>query len=67
MGIKGPSVLALHKPFGFSKGFVVDLLHCVFFGVTKHFPSLWFSKKHSKKESSIKSKVAYLCKIIHDD
>ena len=56
-GIKGPTVLAIHKPFNLSDGFVVDALHNVFQGITKQLLSFWFSKQHAKKDFSLRKMV----------
>ena len=55
---KGPTVLVLHKPFDLSSVFMVDDLHCVFQGITKQMLHFWFSKKHSKKDYSIRKKIS---------
>ena len=40
MGVFGASVLCLHDPLDLIKGFVIDDLHCLFLGVTKHMLSI---------------------------
>ena len=39
-------VFGMHKPFDLIKGFVIDDLHCLFLGVTKTLPFLWFDAKY---------------------
>lgn len=56
-GVKGPTVLLLHAPFDICQGFVIDVLHCIFLGITKNLLSFWFGKAHTKKPYSIRKKV----------
>ena len=57
MGVLGASVLCLHDPLDLVKGFVIDDLHCLFLGVTKHMLSLWFDKKYRSHNFYIGEKV----------
>ena len=41
-GVKGANPLLLINSFNIIDGFVVDYMHCVLLGVTKHMCSLWF-------------------------
>ena len=56
-GVKGPSSLCIHPPFGIVRGIAVDSLHCVHLGVTKHLLSLWFDRGHKTKDYYIGDKV----------
>ena len=58
-GILGASVLCLHQPLDLIKAVVVDDLHCLFLGVTKHLISLWFSDKYKSFDFYIGGKVSY--------
>lgn len=64
MGIKGASILCMHKPFDLSAGMVVDVMHCVFLGViARTLMKLWFGVTHQAKPYSIRRKVGmmYMC------
>ena len=50
-GVKNATVLALHKPFDICRGMVIDVLHCLFLGVSLKLLNLWFSKD-TRMESS---------------
>ena len=41
-GVYGPSVMCVHKPLNLVQGFVIDMLHCMFLGVSLQFIRLWF-------------------------
>ena len=56
-GIKGASVLFLHKPFDVVKGVGIDSLHIVFLGVVSDLLKYWFDKQHRTAAYSIYSKV----------
>ena len=47
MGVLEASVLCLHDPLDLVKGFVIDDLHCLFLGVTKHMLGLIKSTDHT--------------------
>ena len=57
MGVLGVSVVCLHDPLDIVKGFVIDDLHCLFLGVTKHLLSLWFDKKYQTRDFYVGDKV----------
>ena len=59
-GVKGPAVPFLHPPFNVCQGFVIDVLHCIFLGITKNMLSFWLGKAHAKKPHSIRKKVTYI-------
>lgn len=58
-GIKGASILFLHKPFNGVKGVGIDSLHIIkfFVGVVSDLLKYWFDKQHRKSAYSIFSKV----------
>lgn len=56
-GVKGISVLALHKPFDICRGVVIDSLHCVYLGVALKLLKLWFDKDTRMEDFSIRTKV----------
>ena len=56
-GIFGASVLCLHKPLNLVKAVVIDDLHCLFLGVTKHLITLWFGDKYRAFDFYIGEKV----------
>lgn len=58
-GVKGLSVLALHKPFDICRGVVIDSLHCVYLGVTLKMLKLWFDKETRTETFSIRTKVGW--------
>ena len=55
-GVKGPAVPFLHPPFNVCQGFVIDVLHCIFLGITKNMLSFWLGKAHAKKPHSIRKR-----------
>ena len=57
-GIKGASVLFLHKLFNVVKGVGIDSLHIVFLGVVSDLLKYWFDKEHHSSIYSIYSKVS---------
>lgn len=61
-GIFGASVLCLHKPLDLVKAVVIDDLHCLFLGVTKHLIALWFGEKYKTFDFYIGEKVKLLNK-----
>ena len=59
MGIKGASVLCVHKPFDLGTGVVIDAMHCVFLGVVgKQLLPYWFGVVHRSKPCSIRNRVS---------
>ena len=55
MGIKGASVLCVHKPVDLGTGVVIDAMHCVFLGVVrKQLLPYWFEVVHRLKPCSIR-------------
>lgn len=56
-GIKGASILFLHKPFNVVKGVGIDSLHIIFLGVVSDLLKYWFDKQHRTSAYSIFSKV----------
>ena len=60
-GVKGPSILAVHRPFNLVKGVVVDDLHGIYLGVTRLLLKLWFDKDHRGRDFYIGNKVCSLC------
>ena len=60
MGIKGASILCIHKPFDLCAGMVVDAMHCVFLGVmAKTMTTFWFGVSHRLKPFSVRRKVCH--------
>ena len=59
-GIFGPSIFCLHRPLDIVKGVVIDDLHCMFLGVTRHLINLWFDKKWSRQDFYVGNKVCCL-------
>lgn len=58
MGIKGASVLCVHRPFDLGTGFVIDAMHCVFLGVmSKQLLPFWFGVAHRTKPFNIRKRV----------
>ena len=55
VGIKGATVLSLHRPYDISKGIAVDDLHAVFLGVTLDLLRFWL--KHRTEIFSLRSQV----------
>jgi len=45
-GGHSPSVICVHKPFNLVQGFVIDMLHCVFQGVSLQLIRLWFDESN---------------------
>ena len=56
-GVKGATVLALHKPYDMSTGIAIDDLHAIFLGVTLALLRYWFDPKHRSSVFSIRSQV----------
>ncbi len=56
-GIKGATVLFLHRPFDVVKGIGIDSLHIIFLGVVSDLLKYWFDKQHRTSTYSIYSKV----------
>lgn len=57
-GVKGASVLFIHKPYNLCTGTVIDVMHCAFLGVmAKTLMVLWFDAAHRSKPFSIRRKV----------
>lgn len=44
-GVKGPSSVCLIPGFDAAKGFVPDVMHCLFLGLSKQFLNLWKSQR----------------------
>lgn len=61
-GVKGPTVLALHRNFDLVGGIVIDNLHGIYLGVTLSLLHLWFDKTNRGKIFFIGDKV---CKLIY--
>ena len=57
VGIKGATVLSLHRPYDVSKGIAIDDLHAIFLGITLDLLRFWFDKKHRTKTFSLRSQV----------
>ena len=59
--MKGPTVLSIHKhfvlPSASASAMVIDDLHCMYLGVTKHLLHLWFGKNFRGREFCIRNKV----------
>ena len=60
IGVLGPSVLSLHKPFVLPTSIVIDDLHCIYLGVTKTILKLWFNSKFKRAPFYIGNKVHVL-------
>ena len=56
-GVKGPTVLALHRHFDLVGGVVIDDLHGVYLGVMLSLLHLWFDKTNRGKPFFIGDKV----------
>ena len=57
MGIKGPSVLALHPPIDIAKSCCIDSLHALYLGVSLKLLHLWFDKKGKSQAYNIQQQV----------
>ncbi len=58
VGVKGPSVLALHRPFDLARGDrSIDCLHDIHIGVGKNPLRFWVDKEHKRKEFSVFDQV----------
>lgn len=58
-GVKGISILALHKPFDLVKGVAIDSMHAVFLRVVLSLLTMWFSTEHKNKNYSLRRKIAF--------
>jgi len=56
-GVKGLSPLVLLPKFNLVTGFLIDFLHAVALGTSKHLLSLWFDEKFAKKNFSIRDRL----------
>ena len=56
-GVKGPTVLSTHKHLVLLSAVVIDDLHCIYLGVTKHMLHLWFGTQFKRRDFSIRNKV----------
>lgn len=56
-GIKGPTVLSLHQAFQLPTAVVIDDLHDVYLGATRHLFHLWFKVDNRGKEYYVGHKV----------
>ena len=62
MGVKGASILCIHRPFDLSKGVAIDDLHVIFLGTVSDLLNYWFDERFKTKPFSIYRKV---CKFIY--
>ena len=65
VGIKGATVLSLHRPYDISKGIAIDDLHAIFLGVTLDLLRFWFDTKHRTEVFSLRSQVCCYIKVEH--
>jgi hypothetical protein len=57
VGIKGATVLSLHRPYDPSKGIAIDDLHAIFLGITSNLLHFWFDNKHRTEVFSLRRQV----------
>ena len=60
VGIKGATVLSLHRPYDPSKGITIDDLHTIFLGIASNMLHFWFDNKHRTELFSLRSQVCSL-------
>lgn len=49
--------MSIHHPLQLPPAMVIDDLHCVYLGVTKHLIKLWFNTEYRHASFSIRNKV----------
>ena len=57
MGIKGASIVCIHRPFDLSKGVAIDDLHALLLGSVNDLLNYWFSERFRTRPFSIYRKV----------